>query len=171
MRIWKDIDAAPGYQVSDLGQIKSLRRYKDGRLLKPGPAGTNGEYQMVVLMVNEQRKNYLVHRLVLQAFVGPCPEGMESRHIDGDSSNNCLTNLEWSTHMDNMQDKVAHGTLHQNRASGDLHKSSALTSVQVEQIRVDYAAGGVTHQQLADRYHTSRQNVGLIINRKNWKKV
>jgi hypothetical protein len=52
-----------------------------------------------------------VHQLVLEAFVGarPTPKH-ESRHLDGDSSNNRPGNLEWSTHAENNRDRVRHGT-------------------------------------------------------------
>lgn len=174
METWKAIDGFPDYEVSDLGKVRSWKvwgRKKDdpARLLSPG--SQEGGYLNVRLSRDGKVYPKLVHRLVLETFVGPCPDEMESRHINGDSTDNRLTNLEWSTHMDNMQDKVAHGTLMQNRSVGDDCTWAKLSSGQVEQIRVEYAAGGTTHQRLADKYGTSRQNIGLIINHKNWKKV
>jgi hypothetical protein len=73
--------------------------------------------------------------------------------------------------MDNMQDKVAHGTLNRNRTFGDSHASSVLDSSAVREIRKRYAAGGITQQVLADEYGTTRANIGLIVTRKNWKGV
>jgi hypothetical protein len=51
-----------------------------------------------------------VHRLVLEAFVGPCPPGMEGCHNDGDQLNNRLDNLRWDTPSNNKLDSVRHGT-------------------------------------------------------------
>jgi hypothetical protein len=167
---WKPVSYAPGYEISNVGNVRSSKRGTP-RLLKPGVAGTNGEYGQVALMIDGKRSNRLVHRLVLEAFVGPCPEGMEARHINGDASDNRVENLEWSTHMDNMQDKVAHGTLMQNRACGESTSYATLTADQVREIRSLYEAGGVTQKALADKYNTSRANIGLIVNRKNWKQV
>ena len=51
-----------------------------------------------------------VHSLVAEAFIGPCPEGMEVRHRNGDQTNSRLSNLTYGTHADNMQDAIRHGT-------------------------------------------------------------
>src|SRR5699024_6464865 len=50
-----------------------------------------------------------VHRLVLEAFVGPCPDGMEACHWDDDKTNNHVSNLRWATQSDNMHDRVRNG--------------------------------------------------------------
>lgn len=125
----------------------------------------------MVLSVDNKTYSYCVHTLVLTAFVGPAPKGMEARHLNGDGWDNRIENLEWATHYDNMQDKVAHGTLGRNNRYGTTHEWSKLTPEQVRQIRLDYATGKVTQQQLADQHNTSRANIGLIVNHKNWKKV
>lgn len=173
METWNKIDEFPDYEVSDLGRVRSWkvwgRKATDPpRLLSPGDSAG---YPTVWLSAGHGAKPRHIHRLVLEAFIGPAPVGMECRHINGDSEDNRLSNLEWATHMDNMQDKVAHGTLNRNRPQGENHRSAKLSARQVEQIRVEYAAGGITQQQLADRYDTSRANIGLIVNHKNWKKV
>jgi hypothetical protein len=64
---------------------------------------------------NRVRSNQFVHRLVLAAFVGPCPEGMEVRHLDGNPANTRLANLRYGTHSENELDKVRHGTHHEAR--------------------------------------------------------
>ncbi|MGH8035083.1 MAG: HNH endonuclease signature motif containing protein, partial [Lysobacterales bacterium] len=57
--------------------------------------------------------NRKVHRLVLEAFVGPCPDGMVGCHNDGDTRNNRLSNRRWDTPGSNNRDKQVHGTDHQ----------------------------------------------------------
>ncbi len=53
----------------------------------------------------------LVHRLILEAFVGPCPRGKESCHFpDRNPTNNRLENLRWDTHAANGRDMALHGT-------------------------------------------------------------
>ncbi len=106
---WREIPGTAGnYLVSDDGRVWSRpRRSATGGVLSPG-RDSHG-YPMVGLWVDGKQRTRLVHSLVLGAFVGPRPEGMECRHLDGDKTNNRLGNLAWGTHSDNMQDRVRHG--------------------------------------------------------------
>lgn len=54
-------------------------------------------------------KNKYIHRLVLEAFVGPCPDGMKALHADGNKTNNNVKNLRWGTSAENNLDIVKHG--------------------------------------------------------------
>lgn len=96
----------PDYEISDTGVVVSRRRGAP-QILRGSP--TPSGYTTVLLCRDgEQRREY-VHRLVLAAFVGPCPEGMEVCHSDGDPTNNVLGNLRYGTHGENMCDRVDHG--------------------------------------------------------------
>jgi hypothetical protein len=53
-------------------------------------------------------KTMRVHRLVLDAFVGPCPDGMECRHLNGVKADCRLSNLAWGTRKENIEDRVRH---------------------------------------------------------------
>ena len=98
------------YDVSDWGRVWGVRRERTRggirTLVKNSPAG----HLAVALYGNGRRERWLVHRLVLAAFVGPCPEGMEVRHLDGDPTNNSLDNLAYGTKGENNRDAVRHGT-------------------------------------------------------------
>lgn len=116
MEQWVDIPEHDGYQASDLGRVRSLDRVIirkngipksiKGRVLAPQkqPAG----YLHVVLGRGNQ---WLVHRLVMWAFVGPCPDGHQVAHNDGDRHNNVLSNLRYATPKENQSDKHRHGTM------------------------------------------------------------
>ena len=111
---WEDL-----YEVSDLGRARSLdrwvrthhdgRRRVPGRILKPGPASKYGHLR-VVLCRDGAIYPIQVHQLVMLAFVGPCPEGMEVRHLDSNPANNALTNLTYGTKAENARDRVENGT-------------------------------------------------------------
>lgn len=58
------------------------------------------------LRVQINGKQYRVHRLVLEAFVGPCPEGFECDHSDRNRRNNALTNLRWLSRTDNNRNRI-----------------------------------------------------------------
>ena len=67
----------------------------------------------VKLSLDGAYKGATIHRLVLLAFEGPEPDGMEVCHTDGNPANNRLDNLRWGTRGDNLRDRVRHGTHHQ----------------------------------------------------------
>ena len=114
--IWKSVVGYEGlYEVSDQGQVRSLTRNgRRGKILRPGfgsvRKGCEYKRQLVILSVSGKHKTKTVHRLVLEAFVGPRPEGMEGCHNDGNTQNNKLENLRWDTRKNNHADSVKHGT-------------------------------------------------------------
>lgn len=110
---WKDIPGWEGfYQVSDQGRIRSLDRMVQGKWGLQRVRGQlmstvirNDGYITVHLRREGKRTNHLVHRFVLEAFVGPCPEGMEARHLNDVKTDARLENLEWGTRSENNFDR------------------------------------------------------------------
>lgn len=104
MEIWKDVVGFEGrYQVSNLGNVRSLRFRGHDKIALMKPTTNYAGYLVVGLGVG--RKQYRVHRLVLEAFVGPCPEGMEGCHNDSNRANPLLGNLRWDTPSGNAYDR------------------------------------------------------------------
>jgi len=64
----------------------------------------------VILWKNNIYKNMTVHKLVLEAFIGPCPNHYEACHNNGKANDNRLSNLRWDTCSNNNFDKRKHGT-------------------------------------------------------------
>jgi hypothetical protein len=125
---WRPVAGSAGmYEVSNLGRVKSMARTvvfmnQFGARCEQAVAEKiltqtrNGRYPTVCLSIGGNHRAYAVHRLVLEAFVGPCPEGMQCRHFpDRDTRNNRLDNLSWGTPVENAADKVAHGTNNDGR--------------------------------------------------------
>lgn len=110
--VWKDIEGYEGlYQVSSYGRVKSLAKkltrrdgidvnYKE-RVLKP--YNCDGGYQVVALYKNNDRTQVLVHRLVAQSFLDNPENKPEVNHIDFNTANNNLFNLEWTTRQENIR--------------------------------------------------------------------
>lgn len=105
------------YEVSDHGRVRSVDRtihYKDGRTyLYKGKSMKAWKdrrgYFVVTLHSGGKKKNKFIHRLVAEAFIGPCPDGMECLHGDGNKTNNHADNLRWGTSSENNLDTVRHG--------------------------------------------------------------
>lgn len=122
---WRAIVGFEGsYEVSSLGRVRSLDRavtyqkidqysgrlitvtkYLKGLMLRPGTM--KSEHQFVML---GRGNGFLVHVLVLNAFVGPCPPGLECCHGDGKPARNEVDNLRWDTRLANVRDMIRHGT-------------------------------------------------------------
>lgn len=119
--IYKDIPNYEGfYQVSNTGIIKRLKHWIENKGCQGGGyflpetilKGTNRKgYRIVQLFKNGKGRFFGVHQLVLLAFVGECPIGMEIRHLNSNPSDNRLENLAYGTKSENMQDAVKIGTL------------------------------------------------------------
>ena len=112
---WKPVVGYRGYyEVSNLGNIQSINRVVKGRRLNGRPLSQTAHCRSAHLYVSlcfmgRQTKKY-VHCLVLEAWVGLRFRGQECRHLDGDPSNNIMSNLKWGTRSDNLFDRVKHGT-------------------------------------------------------------
>jgi hypothetical protein len=120
---WLPVAGFPDYAVSSWGRVKRVSPgmgARAGRILKPGRDRYG--YPQVQLYRNGKSLMRPVHRLVLETFVGPCPEGMEARHLDGDKGNPALSNLAWGTRAENREDQRRHGTM----PRGDRHWSRTL---------------------------------------------
>jgi hypothetical protein len=150
---WKQIVGFPGYAVSDAGDVRSPRR----EALR-GHKNRYG-YPTVCLYRDGKYKTLRVHRLVLEAFCGPCPPGMQGRHLDGNRSNNHITNLSWGTRSENEGDKWGHGT----RLIGVSNHSAKLNPVAVMVIRWMHAKHGVSRKRLAGAFGMSREAVRKAI--------
>lgn len=117
--MWRTIPSAPDYEVSDLGRVRSqLPATKDRlrRICISGAGASSGQpgYPALSLQIGEpgSRRSVqrFVHHLVAEAFLGPRPDGMEIRHLDGNAHNSILSNLAYGTRSENVRDAVQHGT-------------------------------------------------------------
>lgn len=151
------------YKVGDDGSAWRVK--KDGIWRKLKQTKTATGYVRYGLHQHKKTTYIYGHRLVLEAFVGPCPPGMECRHLDGDPGNNRLTNLAWGTPKDNAADKVKHGTINVGKSynRGTDHPTVVLDEERVRRIRKSLADGttqaevarseGVSYGCIADIRH------------------
>ena len=172
MEEWRSIiDFDDCYSVSSHGRVRSEARIvvtKTGvehpvreRILK-APPNSDG-YPKVSLCKDGERKDGMVHLLVLTAFRGPKPQPKhEGCHNDGDTFNNHLDNLRWDTMTNNQRDRLTHGT----DVRGEKCGTSRFTSAQVRLIRS--LKGAMTNVELASVFGCSKSGIGLVQCRRSW---
>jgi hypothetical protein len=153
----KPIPSAPGYFACENGYV-----WRNGtRRLET----TNGRgYHRITLSINGDRRDSYAHRLVCEAYHGPCPTGLECRHLDGNRSNNKPGNLQWATRRENEAAKVGHGTL----MRGETHYAAQLTDEIVIEARRRVARGEPL-EDVSRSFGLSRIVLGCAVRGDTWK--
>lgn len=158
----------PGYEdyaVSACGAILSMKR---GKVKQMRAISTASGYRSISLCRPGARALIrLVHHIVLEAFVGNRPDGMETRHLDGNRTNNSLPNLCWGTPLENGKDRTRHGTAWGPSMKGVSNPRAKLTEGDVVQIR--RMEGSC--DRLAALFGVSRTLITLIRARKIWRHI
>lgn len=169
---WLPISGASNYEVSSLGRVRGFPRNimrKNGSPLKiPGRIFSHrpacGDYIRAWIRDDSGRLRLrLVHVLVAEAFLGPCPVGCEVAHWNGERQDPRLSNLRYDTPKGNAADKKRHGTWQK----GESHVGAKLTAAQVAEIRRRAASEPQKH--LATEFGVSRQNIYMIASGPSWR--
>lgn len=161
--IWKSAMVG-NYEVSNDGLVRHQHRR---HILSPYTSESG--YLKISLEDGPKRKNHFIHRLVLRAFCGPCPKGLQVNHKDGVKANNCVENLEYVTCKENHQHARAMG-LYDNTARGERIHSAKLTESDVIDIRKKYRDGSRI-RDITKKYPVCEQVIWSIVHRKTWKHV
>lgn len=163
----------PRYCISEDGTVLSICSRNGRGAAKPwgeahriAPVIAPNGYHRVSLCSGGHTQQAAVHTLVLETFVGPCPHRHECRHLDGNKTNNRISNLAWGTHSENMHDRVLHGT----SCRGEKNGIAKLKATDVLEIR-RRAESGEPHRAIASDFHIARVTVSGIKNRHNWKHI
>ena len=156
--MWKPVPGYNGdYEVSAEGMVWSN---KTNKRLKEHWGGKRG---VMYARVKLGGKRQHVHKLVMEAFLGPCPEGMEICHGPAGRNDNSLENLSYGTHSQNMQDRKRDGT----NPEGSKNGHAKLTEENVLEIR-RRAAAGEKQNVLAKEFNVSNPIISYVVNRKTW---
>lgn len=167
--MWRAVLGYEGrYEVSDEGQVRSLDlldrmgRKRRGRMLSL--CTDKRGYPATTLHADGLITAKRVHRLVLEAFVGPCPPGMEGCHNDGNTTNNHVSNLRWDTRAANEADKIAHGTYQ----LGDRNPNSRHDEATVRRVHA-LRKSGMKYSDIEKETGVRVQNAWMIVHGKSWK--
>lgn len=171
---WRPVVGYEGlYSVSSDGRVMSHARIANGkkrafrmkeRILRPG-RGIKCPYLSLHLTdAAGVKRSWYVHHLVLAAFVGKRPSGMEACHNDGNRGNNCSTNLRWDTRAHNHADKRLHGTSRQ----GERHPFSVLTESAVLDMRSLRQSTGASFSSIAKKFNVSTMTAYRAVTAQTW---
>ena len=160
--MWKPVRGYEStYEVSGTGLVRRI----------PGKGRPTGGaikafkdrqgYFRVKLCVGGQGKDYAVHRLVADAFIGPIPDGLTVNHMDCDTTNNSVSNLEICTRHENTIHAVANGRISLSGAK--------LTADEAAMIRRLATEANMASRELAVLFGVTRENVTRIKGGKHWR--
>lgn len=176
---YRPVPGFPGYRVGDDGSVWSCWKRRG----VPGFRGTkcfqSGTWKRLhawaertghlrVRLYGEGKASFIcVHLVVMLAFGGPRPPGMQCCHGDGDPTNNRPSNLRWGTAKSNKEDSIRHGT----HAAGVRHGNAKHTADQVREIRAKYSTGSFTQRELAREYQMSLSAIAQLLRRERYADV
>jgi len=167
---WVDIEGYEGlYRISSWGRVWSypkewIRGKHNGKMLL-GRKNVGG-YLQIILFKDKKIKNFLVHRLVAEAFI-PNPNNYPKvLHADDNPSNNYYKNLSWGTQKMNIDDMYSKGRA--NKSKSEKSPLSKLTEQQVLEIRSKYIPRKYSSRKLAKEFGVSQTIILRIISRKTW---
>lgn len=174
--VWRPIPGYKGfYSVSSAGRVRSEKRLVVDSIGRPRrikerilrPRADKIGYVKVALHKNGVGDSILIHRLVVSAFIGPCPIGREVNHRDGDKTNNHLNNLEYVTRRENIQHSFSSGLKIPQK--GQEHGRSKLTEALVQSIKRQ--KGTRTARSIARDFGVHEVTIGGIFKGRIWKHV
>jgi len=166
MDTWHPVIGFEGfYEVSPDANVRSIcrqhshnKRWMAGVFVKP-ILGSRG-YYVVNLTKPGVRKQFFLHKMVLEAFKGIRPDGLQACHNDGNRLNCHIDNLRWDTPSANHKDKRLHGTWQ----IGEKSNNVKFTTDVVLAIRKEK----LTPMQANKKYGVSLTHAKRIINRECW---
>lgn len=167
--IWRDIKGYEGlYQVSNLGNVKSLTYKNTKQIRNRRPYKNKNGYLRVELSKNGKKKKVSIHRLVAQAFILNTDNKPEVNHKNGIKADNRADNLEWVEPKENIRHAIISGLTQQR---GQDSPNAKLTNEQARKIREEYIPRDRKYSAyaLARKYGVSATTIQYILHNKTYK--
>lgn len=168
---WKQIPSFPAYEASSLGYVRRIERSRHGtRYLRDDrtftPCPNRKGYPQISLRNHAGRvRSIAVHRLVAEAFLGPCPAGLQVNHIDGCKENNAVSNLEYVTSSQNQSHACRMGLCRTPRKRS-LDRAYKLTERDVREILS--LEGKQTLREIAKQFGVCTATIQHIFSGRLW---
>lgn len=171
---WKPIPGYEGlYDVSDMGRVRSLRMRlyhhdslrKVPLILSPGLRMGYPFVRLHDTAREEKPKSFSVHRLVCEAFHGPCPDGHQCAHLNGDRNDPRAENLSWVLPAENQSHRLIHGT----DSCGENQYSAILSEESVLQMRREFVGRRGQLKDWALEYGCTISAIWRAVHGKSWR--
>jgi len=167
IEIWRPFRSGV-YEASSLGRIRRAqcgpRNRTLGLVINPW---VDRDGYLRCRLNAELPRTFAVHRVVAEAFFGPCPSEKQVNHLDGVKANNGIDNLEYVTTLEN----IRHATTCGLKARGERQWAAKLTATQVREIRRAFAAGEANQPALGRQYGVLQATISGIVRRRTWTHV
>lgn len=154
------------YDVSNLGRVRSWAKNRWGKAKEYkiiSPSNNSAGYLFVhIRNENRETRKHYVHRLVASAFLGD--SSMEVNHINGERSDNRLSNLEYVSHSEN----VRHSVYILGNSRGEKVATSKLTKDDVLAI-INRLAAHEKQSSIARDYNVLQSTISDIATGRGWK--
>lgn len=177
MEEWKELKINNVFEISNLGRLRRKLVFRRPYFYYKGDSDERGYKRFVVFFSSDfiptYRKSGLItkkllsHRLVAEHFI-PNPNNYPIiNHIDGNPSNNHVSNLEWCTHGQNLKHAYK---MERMSKKGDKNSIAVFSNDDILSIR-KLKEEGYSQNNIADRYSVSQSHISLIVNRKIWSHI
>lgn len=166
MELFEDIPGYEGiYQVSNLGRVKSFKKYPSGEILRQ----YKHKKGYMTVDLKKKGKTKLVHRFVSMAFI-PNPEKKPCvNHKNGIKTDNRADNLEWCTYSENHKHAFKNGLMVGRKLNADNYPGAKLNKFQVKRIRlIKEVTPGITQLEISNMFPIGRRQVSHILSRGKW---
>lgn len=155
------IDRFPNYEFHEDGFVISYMK-KQPKVLTPIKMG---EYKGFSLVRNDNLvERIYLHRAICEAFSGPCPDGWQCRHLNGDKDDNRAANLKWGTKQENENDRKKHKTT----AVGESNPMAKLTADKVKEMRLFRSKTGLSYKKIGKAFGVSTMTAFRAVTHRSW---
>lgn len=167
--VWKVIEDFPDYSVSNLGRVKSFKKYHgtNERILRQSK--NIGKYLKIDLRKNGIPKTKQVHRLVYETHIEKLKEGYDAHHINEDKENNFVDNLESKPHPEHLRDHNIGKIISEKTRNamskgkkGEYNPNYKISNQKYINIEVDIEKRELNGKEIAKKYGVSQMTISRI---------